>query len=109
MTTMPEDLLAVLCNAPDLDCARAIAERLVADRLAACVNILAPCTSIYRWQGSIESAQEIPVLAKTTRALYARVESTIVALHPYEVPEIIALPIAAGLPAYLGWVVTETN
>lgn len=102
------DVLAVLTNAPDEATAQDIATSLVTSGLAACVNVLAPCRSVYRWQGVVESAQEVPLLIKTTRARYAEVEAAIVAAHPFEVPEIIALPVGDGLPAYLDWVATET-
>ena len=85
-----------------------LAGRLVEERLAACVNILAPCESVYRWQGKIESAQEITLLIKTLRAHYGKVEKTIRQCHPYELPEIIAVPITAGLPAYIEWLAAET-
>uniref|UniRef100_A0A4W5LGS8 CutA divalent cation tolerance homolog n=1 Tax=Hucho hucho TaxID=62062 RepID=A0A4W5LGS8_9TELE len=75
--------------------------------LAACVNILAPCRSVYRWQGKVENTTEIPLLIKTTRACYAALAARLLQLHPYEVPEIIAVPLVAGLPAYLTWVATE--
>ncbi|MDP3515013.1 MAG: divalent-cation tolerance protein CutA [Sulfuritalea sp.] len=100
--------LLVLTNLPDQASAQAMAESLVADRLAACVNILAPCRSVYRWQGRIEDAPEIPLLIKTTAARYAALEAAIRAGHPYELPEIIAVPIAHGLPEYLNWVASET-
>lgn len=102
------EVLLILCNAPDAACAQSIAQALVERRLAACVNLLAPCRSVYRWQGKVEEASEIPLLIKSTAARYAELESALRELHPYEVPEIIALPIAAGLPAYLGWVTQET-
>lgn len=100
--------LLILTNLPDAASAQALAARLVAERLAACVNILAPCRSVYRWQGAVEDAQEIPLLIKTTAARYAALESAIRAAHPYELPEIIAVPIARGLPDYLSWVAAET-
>ncbi|WP_310451485.1 divalent-cation tolerance protein CutA [Sulfuritalea sp.] len=100
--------LLILTNLPDQASAQAMAESLVADRLAACVNILAPCRSVYRWQGRIEDAPEIPLLIKTTAARYAALEAAIRAGHPYELPEIIAVPIAHGLPEYLNWVASET-
>jgi len=106
---MTTDCLLVLCNTPDSSCAEKIAHILVERRLAACVNILAPCHSVYRWQGSIEKASEVPLLIKTTPACYAAVETTICELHPYEVPEIIALPLNTGLPAYLSWIAEETS
>ena len=101
--------LLVLTNLPDAPSAEALAKALVSARLAACVNVLAPCHSVYRWQGAIESAQEVPLLIKTTAARYADLEAAIRAAHPYELPEIIAVPIAHGLPDYLDWVVTETR
>ncbi|NSL56888.1 divalent-cation tolerance protein CutA [Uliginosibacterium aquaticum] len=102
------DALLILCNVPDAACAQTIAQALVERRLAACVNILAPCQSVYCWQGKVETASEVPLLIKSTAARYAELESALRTLHPYEVPEIIALPIAAGLPAYLAWLVQET-
>ena len=101
--------LLILTNLPDANSAQALAATLVSERLAACVNVLAPCRSVYRWQGAIESAQEVPLLIKTTAARYADLEAAIRAAHPYELPEIIAVPIAHGLPDYLDWVVTETR
>jgi len=106
MTSPP---ILILCNAPDQACAERIAAALVERRLAACVNILAPCQSVYRWQGQVERATEVPLLIKTTEPCYAGLEAAIRELHPYEVPEIIAIPITAGLPAYLGWLVAETG
>lgn len=101
--------LLILTNLPDADSAQALATTLVNERMAACVNVLAPCRSVYRWQGAIESALEVPLLIKTTAARYADLEAAIRAAHPYELPEIIAVPIAHGLPAYLDWVVAETR
>jgi periplasmic divalent cation tolerance protein len=103
------DALLVLTNLPDADSARALAEHLVAERLAACVNILAPCGSVYRWQGKVEEAREVPLLIKTTEARYAALEAAIRARHPYELPEIVAVPMSHGLPAYLDWVAAETT
>jgi periplasmic divalent cation tolerance protein len=96
--------LLVLCNAPDQETAEMLASRLVEERLAACVNILAPCRSYYHWEGRLDSATEIPLLIKTTVEAYPRLEQAVVQLHPYEVPEIIACEIHRGLPAYLTWV-----
>ncbi|MBV8656212.1 MAG: divalent-cation tolerance protein CutA [Burkholderiales bacterium] len=105
----PNSFLLVLCNVPDKATAETLAEALVTSKLAACVNILPPATSIYRWQGKIEQAEEIPLLIKTTAARYADLEAAIDAIHPYEVPEVIAVPFAAALPAYLGWLSAETG
>lgn len=100
--------LLVLTNLPDEATAQALATALVSERLAACVNILAPCRSIYRWRGEIESTPEVPLLIKSTTARYPALEAAIRARHPYELPEIVAVPIAHGLPEYLAWVATET-
>ncbi|MBS3935048.1 MAG: divalent-cation tolerance protein CutA [Sulfuritalea sp.] len=101
--------LLVITNLPDQDSARALAGVLVEARLAACVNILAPCRSVYRWQGKTEHAEEVPLLIKTTAARYAALEAAIRARHPYELPEIVAVPIDRGLPDYLAWVIAETT
>lgn len=106
---MPEDILIVLTNCPDADTAGRIASLLVEKRLAACVNILAPCSSVYRWEGKVERATEVPLLAKTTRAGYPALEAAIREAHPYELPEIVAVPLSAGLPDYLSWVAAETR
>ena len=102
------ETLLVVTNCPDEESANAIALAVVEARLAACVNILPRVQSIYRWQGNVESATEIPLLIKSTAANYPALEQAIAGLHPYEVPEIIALPITQGLPAYLNWVAAET-
>ena len=101
-------VLLVLTHLPDRAAAETLAQTLVERRLAACVNILAPCRSVYRWQGALESADEVPVLIKTVQARYAELEAAIRERHPYELPEIIALPVTTGLPGYLAWVAAET-
>ena len=101
--------ILVMTNFPDKKGAVALAEALIAQHLAACVNVLSPCTSIYRWQGTVESADEIPVLIKTLRQHYDRVEQLIKMMHPYELPEVIMVPILNGLPAYLQWIANETQ
>lgn len=106
---MAETTLLAICNAPDEDTARRLAEALLEARLAACVNILAPCCSIYRWQDKLESATETPLLIKTTAACYPALEAAIRRHHPYELPEIIAVPVTHGLPDYLAWVASETT
>lgn len=100
--------LLVVTNLPDRAAAEKLADALVAKRLAACINILAPCRSVYRWQGAVQHEEEHPVLIKTTREAYAALEAEIRALHPYELPEIVAVPVERGLPAYLEWVAAET-
>lgn len=101
--------LLVLTNLPDRVAAERLADSLIEQRLAACVNILAPCRSVYRWQGSVQHDEEHPVLIKTTAARYAALEQAIRAGHPYELPEIVAIPIERGLAAYLDWVSDETT
>ena len=103
------NMLLVLTTLPDRATAEALAAVLVEDRLAACVNILQPCRSVYRWQGAVETSDEIPLLIKTSEARYAALENAIRLRHPYETPEIIALPVVRGLPDYLAWVVAETQ
>lgn len=103
------ETLLVLTNLPDRPGAERLAQSLVQARLAACVNILAPCRSVYSWKGKVENAEEHPMLIKTTRERYAALEAAIRAGHPYELPEIIAVTVAAGFPAYLDWVVAETR
>lgn len=100
--------LLVITNCPDEECANAIALALVEAKLAACVNILPRVQSIYRWQGVVESAAEVPLLIKSTAANFPALEAAIKQRHPYELPEIIALPITQGLPAYLNWLAAET-
>lgn len=103
-----DELLLVHTTCPDDAVAERITLALLEARLAACVNRLAPVRSSYRWQGAVETATEIPLLIKTTRARYAELESTLRALHPYEVPEIIAVPVAAGYGPYLRWAIEQT-
>nr|AEI30511.1 divalent ion tolerance protein CutA1 [uncultured microorganism] len=105
---MSSAAILVITNLPDPQSAALLAEKLLAQRLAACVNVLAPCTSVYRWQGKIENATETPLLIKTLRSHYGKLEQAIRESHPYELPEIIAVPIESGLPAYLDWVAAET-
>jgi len=102
------DHLLVFTTLPDVASARALAGALVAARLAACVNICAPCRSVYRWQDKIEDSEEVPLLIKTTAERYAALEAAIRAQHPYELPEIVAVPIGRGLPDYLAWIAAET-
>ena len=105
---MPEEMIMVVSNMPNAEVATAIAHELVGRQLAACVNILPGVHSVYRWQGAVEEASEVTVLIKTRRVCYAALEAAITTLHPYDVPEILALPITSGLPAYLGWLADST-
>lgn len=101
--------LLVLTNLPDRAAAERIADILIGRQLAACVNILAPCRSVYRWKGVLQHDDEHPMLIKTTAERYPVLEQALRAAHPYELPEIIAVPIERGLPAYLAWVAAETT
>ncbi|MCW8932921.1 MAG: divalent-cation tolerance protein CutA [Gammaproteobacteria bacterium] len=94
----------VICACPDEETAINIAENVVAQRLAACVNVLPSVYSIYHWQDNVESAKENMLLIKTTEKKYTSLEKVITSLHPYEVPEIIAVDINSGLPEYLKWI-----
>ncbi len=98
------DTVLVLSNAPDEAVATRIADALVSEGLAACVNIGAPAQSVYRWQGAVEKATEIPLTIKTTIAKQANLIERLVALHPYDVPEAIVVPIIGGYAPYLNWV-----
>lgn len=106
---MNAPVLVCLCTCPDRDCADAIAETLVAERLAACVNVSPGTTSIYRWDGRIERGDEVQLLIKTVPARLAALQARLCALHPYEVPELIVLEAVGGLPAYLHWVAAQTS
>jgi periplasmic divalent cation tolerance protein len=100
--------LLVLTNLPERAAAERLADALLEQRLAACVNILAPCRSVYRWKGALQHDEEHPMLIKTTSERYAALEAAIRAGHPYELPEIIAVPIERGLQGYLDWVAAES-
>jgi periplasmic divalent cation tolerance protein len=104
-----EQALLVLTNVADIASARLLARALVEQRLAACVNMLTAVQSVYRWNGAVEEAAEVTLLVKTTAARYPELEQAIRLLHPYDLPELIALPISAGLPPYLAWISQETR
>jgi len=101
--------ILVLTQLPDLASAQALARALVEARLAACVSVGAPVESLYHWRGQIETATEVPVVVKTRAARYAEVEAAIRARHPYELPEILAVPVLDGFAPYLDWLVAETR
>jgi periplasmic divalent cation tolerance protein len=105
---LPDAAILVLTSLPDHEGALALARSLVTGRLAACVNVGAPVESMYHWRGEIETAREVPVVIKTRQALYGAVEAAVKAAHPYELPEIIAVPVIHGLAAYLDWIASET-
>ena len=105
----PDSTRLVLTNLPDRASAERLADVLIEKRLAACVNILAPCRSVYRWKDAIQREEEHPMLIKTTAERYPALEQAIRAGHPYELPEIIAVPVEGGLQQYLDWVASETR
>lgn len=107
--TPKEQIIIVFTHVPNRPCAEHMAKTLVTEQLAACVNISSPVTSVYRWQGNIETAEEVGLSIKTTRQGYARLADRIRALHPYELPEIVAIHVNEGLPEYLRWIVAETR
>lgn len=107
---MPEEKILLACSTfPEIETARRIAQQLVTEKLAACANIIPAVESIYRWQDKIENARETLVLFKTTVERYDSFEEKLKSLHPYDVPEIICLPITDGLPEYLRWVAESTR
>jgi periplasmic divalent cation tolerance protein len=102
-----EQVLLVMTNLPDAATAQALARALVQAKLAACVNLLPGVQSVYRWQGKVEQANEITLYIKTTQVRYHQVEQAILAAHPYDLPEVIAVPLT-GHAAYLHWIKQET-
>ena len=106
---MADAALLVLTQMPDHASAQALARALVEERLVACVTVGPPVDSLYHWRGEIETAKEVPVAIKTRTDRYAAVEAAIVARHPYELPEIVAVPIHHGLERYLDWISAETQ
>ena len=101
--------LLVLTSLPERAQAEALARELLAARLAACIHIGATVHSLYHWRGEIETADETPVAIKTRAGLYSRLETAIRSRHPYELPEILAVPVVDGLARYVDWIADETN
>jgi periplasmic divalent cation tolerance protein len=95
--------LVVLCTVSSLEEGRRLARELLDKRLAACVNLIPKVESIYRWQGAVESAEEVLLVMKTTSVRFAELRDKIAELHSYDVPEILALPVTDGSAAYLEW------
>ena len=100
----PNDVVVVLSNAPDVQLAKRIAHMLVEEHLAACVNLGNPFLSMYMWEGKLEGAEEVPLLMKTTRGRFPELAARLKELHPYEVPEILVLPVLGGSSDYMEWV-----
>jgi len=106
---MGDEIVLAFSTFPDVETARRIARELVAENLAACANVIPKIESIYRWQGKIEQGDETLVLFKTAAAHFAAFQEKLKSLHPYEIPEIIFVPVTAGLPAYLRWVADNSS
>ena len=103
------EVLYVLTNLPDEPSARKLGRMLVESRLVACVNLLGGVESVYRWKGNVETASEVLVVIKTVASTYDRVQSLILEHHPYELPEIVAVPVVQGLAPYLQWIAAESS
>ncbi|MCA1804769.1 MAG: divalent-cation tolerance protein CutA [Xanthomonadaceae bacterium] len=108
-TAMTDAAQLLLSTVPDRETGERIAAALVTERLAACVNILPGVTSIYEWQGEVQRDGECLLLIKTRKSLYSRLESRLLALHPYELPELLAVPLEGGLAGYLQWIQDNTG
>lgn len=106
---MNRDVLLACSTFPDLETARSIARQLVEQNVAACVNLIPAIESIYRWQGKVEHTPEVIAFFKTTARRYVAFQEALKSLHPYDVPEIICVPIEDGLPEYLDWVSTSCS
>lgn len=106
---MTHDVVVVLSNAPDQLLAKRIAHMLVEEGLAACVNLGAPVLSMYMWEGKLEGAEEVPLVIKTTESALPAMTARLTELHPYEVPEILVIPVVGGAQPYLEWVSQQTS
>ena len=104
-----EHVLLVMTNLPDMQAAKNLAHTLVQARIAACVNLLPGVQSIYRWQGKVEEASEVTLQIKTVASRYHQLEQEIIAVHPYALPEVIALVVHEGHAPYLHWITSETT
>lgn len=102
------DAIVVLVTAPSAEQAAELARALVEERLAACGNVVSGVRSIYRWEGKVQDDAEALLVLKTTRARLEELRERVLALHPYEVPEVLALPVEAGSARYLAWIAAET-
>jgi periplasmic divalent cation tolerance protein len=103
------DTIIILTTYPNRISAQKVAHALIDQKLAACVNLLPQMTSIYRWEGQIESGEELQLLIKTRRSLFSEVKNYILDHHPYELPEILCVPILAGSEDYLNWIEKTTH
>ncbi len=101
--------ILVLTTLPSAEDAQRFVQHLVQERLVACGTVVDNVTSVYRWEGKVERAVEVQVILKTQRARWKDLETAVEQLHPYDVPELLAVPIETGLPAYVDWVAAETT
>ncbi|KXK57236.1 MAG: divalent-cation tolerance protein CutA [Chlorobi bacterium] len=102
-------IIVVLITAPSVDVAQQIAATLVEERLAACCTILPAVRSVYRWEGRVEDAEEVLVLVKTAQEFFPQLQQRVLELHPYQLPEVIAVPVVAGLAGYVDWVLDSVR
>ncbi len=107
--SVKDEVIILLSNFPDADAARKAVRALVEERLIACGNLIRGVESIYEWKGALETSAEVMVVCKTTSSRANEAQSRLRALHPYEVPEILQIPVSAGWPAYLAWVAAQTE
>ena len=103
------EFLLVQTSCPDNDSAIALAQRIIKGKVAACVNVLPSVTSIYEWKDEVKQDSEILLLIKTTKSRYEDLQALICGSHPYELPEVIAVPISDGLPEFLSWIDDTTT
>lgn len=103
------DALLVLTTLPNADAAAELAKAVVGEKLAACANLFPALRSIYRWQGKVQDESEVLVLFKTRQEQFERLKARILELHPYEVPEVLAVPVEQGYQPYLDWLAAETR
>lgn len=109
MTSTNNSVLVATTTLPDFASAQTIAQVLVEANLAACAQILPAVQSVYRWQGQVETTNEVMLVIKTSGAAFPALRETLVELHPYELPELLAVGVNAGLPAYMRWVLDNTQ
>lgn len=110
MSSPPKEAVTVVVTtAPDPGVAESLGRTLVEERLAACANVLPGVTSVFRWDGEVQTEGEVLVLLKTTESVFAALRDRLVELHPYDVPEVLGLPVTAGSDAYLDWVREEVR
>lgn len=103
------EIIIVLVTVPGVRVGNRVSKGILTSRLAACVTVISGVRSMYWWKGKIAQANEVMLVMKTTKSKYQKLERRIMDLHPYEIPEIIAIPLVAGSPRYIGWVASEVG